>query len=302
MGQPLCEKKIVGVTGSTGLIGSALVTKLAAEGYEVAAFRRKNGEFVSNTHGLGNGNGLVPFEQLDAVVNLAGEPLVPGRWNSTKKANIRDSRVNSTRTLCDRLAALPHPPKVLVCASAIGYYGSRGDEILDETSLPGNGFLANVVQAWEAAAQPAVEHGMRVVFLRFGMVLSARGGALAEMLCPFRCGLGGRIGDGQQYWSWISLADAVEAILFALNNESLAGPVNVVSPEPMTNAAFVAALGKTLHRPTFATVPAWAARAAFGEMADGLLLASTRAVPNRLVENGFIFRQPRLTDALRAAL
>ena len=200
--------------------------------------------------------------------------------------------------MCQTLAQQAPPPRVLVCASAIGFYGNRGDELLDEESGPGEGFLAEVVQSWEQSARPAVERGIRVVYLRFGMILCRQGGALGKMLGPFQCGLGGRIGDGRQYWSWITLDDALGAVCHALTAKSLMGPANVVAPQAITNAAFTAALGQVLGRPTFAHLPAWAARVVFGQMADELLLASARVVPRRLTETGYVFRHGELLAAL----
>jgi len=238
------------------------------------------------------------FSSLDAAVHLAGEPIAAGRWNAAKKRRIRESRVEGTRAFCQTLTEQDRPPPVLICASAIGFYGSRGDEILDEGSAPGEGFLAEVVQAWEEAARPAAERGIRVVFLRFGMILSPHGGALAKMLRPFQYGLGGRIGSGRQYWSWITLDDALGVICHALETENLAGPVNVVAPHPVTNAEFTAALGKTLGRPALISVPAWAVRAVLGQMADELLLAGQRVEPVKLLNSGYVFKYPNLGPAL----
>lgn len=284
-----CPEMKIGITGSSGLVGSALMPLLIAAGHQVTSLHRAGGSFS-------------PVAPFDAVVHLAGEPIAPGRWSVAKKQRIRSSRVEGTLALCQALARLDCPPKTLVSASAIGFYGSRGDEQLNEQSGPGNGFLPEVVQAWEQAAKPAIERGIRVVFLRFGMILSPRGGALASMLGPFRCGLGGRIGTGRQYWSWIALDDALGAISHALATDSLAGPVNVVAPESVTNAQFTAALGIALGRPTLAHVPAWTARVMFGQMADELLLASASVVPRRLIETGYVFEYPELDDALRHVL
>jgi uncharacterized protein len=245
---------------------------------------------------------LSQLEQADAVVHLAGESIATGRWTSTKKDRIFMSRVNSTHTLAGALTKLKRPPRVLVCASAIGYYGSRGDETLTETSGAGQGFLADVCRAWEAAADAARQRGIRVVHLRFGMILSAQGGALTKILTPFRLGAGGLIGTGRQYWSWLTLDDVVRAILFAVERESLLGPVNVVSPNPVTNREFTKTLGHVLHRPTLLPMPAFAARVALGEMADELLLASTRVLPAALTAAGFQFQHPQLEGAFHAIL
>jgi len=281
------------ISGSTGLIGSALVRSLQADGHSITRLSR-----------TGGGAGMFDAAAVpacEAVVHLAGES-VAGRWTSAKKAAIRDSRVGGTRSLCEALARLETRPRVLASASAIGFYGDRGDEVLTEASPAGRGFLADVACAWEAAARPAVEAGIRVVLLRFGVVLSKDGGALAKMLTPFRMGLGGRIGSGRQYVSWVSLEDVVRAVRFALDTESLSGPINVTAPNAVTNADFVRALARRLGRPSLVPAPAFAVRAILGEAADELLLASTRVKPARLLEAGFSFRHPALEEALDAAL
>jgi hypothetical protein len=235
------------------------------------------------------------------VVHLAGEPI-SRRWTPENKARIYDSRVNGTRLLCEALARLPRPPKVLVCASAIGFYGNRGDEALDEQSAAGCGFLSEVCQAWEAASKAACFAGIRVVNLRLGIVLASRGGALAKMLPVFRAGLGGKIGSGQQYWSWIALDDLLAVVVHALSNEALSGPVNAVAPVAVTNAVFTRILGAVLRRPTLLTVPALTARLLLGQMADETLLASAQVRPVRLLQTGFEFRLPRLDMAFRHLL
>jgi uncharacterized protein len=240
------------------------------------------------------------LEGHDAVLHLAGENVGSGRWTAARKAAIRDSRVNGTRLLCDALAGLARPPKTLVCASAVGYYGDRGEETLTEESPPGTGYLAEVCREWEAASDPAARKGIRVVALRIGMVLSAKGGALSRMLPLFRAGLGGVIGSGRQYIGWVALDDLPHIILHALQRGDLSGPVNAVAPRPVTNREFTEALGKALSRPTPLPVPAFALRLAVGrEMADALLLSSARAIPRRLEETGFRFRFPELPVALR---
>lgn len=289
MAAQACSEMRIGITGSSGLVGSALAPLLIAAGHQVTPLGRTGGSFA-------------PVAPFDAVVHLAGEPIASGRWNAAKKLRIRNSRVEGTRALCQALARLDCPPRTIVCASAIGFYGNRGDELLNEESGPGDGFLPEVVQAWEQAARPAIERGIRVVFLRFGMILSPRGGALSKMLGPFRCGLGGQIGNGRQYWSWIALDDAVGAVRHALTTDILSGPVNAVAPQPATNAEFTSALGRALGRSTLAHLPAWAARTLFGQMADELLLASARAVPRQLMETGYVFHCPELDDALRHLL
>jgi uncharacterized protein (TIGR01777 family) len=242
------------------------------------------------------------LEGLDAAVHLAGENLATGRWTAEKKARIRESRVNGTRFLCEALVRLAQPPKALMCASAIGYYGDRGEAILREDSPAGSGFLAEVCRAWEGAAAAAVQQGIRVVHLRIGVVLSPAGGALAKMLTPFKMGLGGKIGSGQQYMSWIALDDLLGIIHHALTSDTLQGPVNAVAPQPVTNVEFTTTLGRVLARPTLLPMPAFAARLAFGEMAQELLLASTRVVPASLLASGYGFRYPELEGALRHLL
>jgi hypothetical protein len=235
-------------------------------------------------------------------VHLAGETVSGGCWTTEKKARIRDSRSDGTRVLVAALSGLEQPPKVLVSASAIGIYGDRGAEMLREDSPPGAGFLADVCKAWEAATAPATAHGIRVVNLRLGVVLSAAGGALATMLTPFRLGVGGPVGDGSQSLSWIALDDVLDAVLFALTTPTLAGPVNAVAPHPVTNRDFATSLARVLGRPAIIPFPAAAVRLLFGEMGDALLLASTRVEPGRLTAAGFRFRYPDLEPALRHLL
>jgi uncharacterized protein len=292
------------ITGASGLVGSALVPFLANAGQEVTRLVRsppRPGERAIRwdpTAGSIDESGL---RSAEAVVHLAGENIAE-RWTAEKKVRIRESRVNGTRVLCEALARMDTPPKVLVSASAIGYYGDRGGEILTEDSAAGQGFLAEVCRAWEASTAPAQQKGIRVVPLRFGVVLSDAGGALAKMLPPFRLGMGGVLGSGQQYMSWIALDDAVGAIHHAIITESLQGPTNAASPKAVTNQEFVKALGKVLGRPTILPMPAFAARLMFGEMADELLLASTRVQPTKLIASGYSFRYPDLDAALRHVL
>jgi uncharacterized protein (TIGR01777 family) len=291
------------VSGSTGLVGSALCPLLTTGGHQVTKLVRgepKPGEAHWDIQAR-----EIDAEALsaaDAVVHLAGESIAAGRWNTAKKARILNSRVEGTRLLCEALAKLTRPPQVLVCASAIGYYGSRGDEWLDESSAPGDGFLADVCRQWENATRPASDAGIRVVNARFGVILSPRGGALAQMLFPFKTGGGGVISSGKQFWSWISLDDVVGAIHHALLNENLHGPVNVVAPNPVTNTEFTKTLGKVLRRPTIFPLPAFVARLVLGEMANELLLASQRVRPRKLTETNYEFRHPELETALRAML
>jgi uncharacterized protein (TIGR01777 family) len=288
------------VTGGSGLIGSAAVALFRSRGHDVIRLVR------SGSPGQGEAawdpaKGTIDktaLEGLDAVVHLAGENIAAARWTEEQKARIRDSRVNGTRLLSEALAGLANPPKVFVAASATGFYGNRGDESLDETSSPGSNFLAQVCIPWEKATEPAAHAGLRVVNLRIGVVLAADGGALAKMITPFKFGLGGRIGSGRQYMSWIEISDVVGAINHALTTENLRGPVNSVAPTPVTNAEFTATLGKVLSRPTLFTMPAFAARMAFGEMGDELLLGSTRAYPKKLLESGYKFLFGELEPAL----
>jgi uncharacterized protein (TIGR01777 family) len=296
------------VSGSTGLIGSALVPFLTAGGHAVVALARTGARRAAShpaqavewnpDAGIINRAAL---EGFDAVVHLAGENIA-GRWTAAKKERIRASRTGPTRLISEALAQLTRPPKVLVCASAVGIYGDRGDEILVEASAPGSGFLAEVGREWEAAAEPARVAGIRVVHLRFGIVLSPRGGALARMLPAFRLGLGGRVGSGRQFWSWIALDDAVGAIHHTLFTDSLSGPVNAVAPQAVTNGEFTRTLARVLGRPALLPAPACALRLALGEMAEAALLASTRAEPRRLAETGYAFRFPQLEPALRHLL
>ncbi len=276
------------LTGAGGLVGSTLVPLLTAGGHNITRLSHSQ-----------------PWPDLaghDAVVHLAGENIATGRWTPEKKARIRDSRVEVTRRLCETVAKLASPPRVVICAAAVGYYGSRSDEVLREESAPGTDFLAGVCRDWEAATKPAADAGIRVVNLRFGVILSAAGGALAKMLTPFKLGVGGVIGDGRQWMSWITLDDVIGVIGDALANETLRGPVNVVSPQPVTNHEFTTALGRVLRRPTMFPAPAFVLRLALGEMADALLLSSQRVEPAKLLANGYQFRFPKLDDALRHVL
>lgn len=292
------------MTGSSGLIGSALTSFLGGGGHLVRRLLRAESQESDTTFWDPGAGTVAPgaFDGIDAVVHLAGEGIASGRWTTARKSRIRDSRVVGTRKLCEALARLETPPKVLVAASAIGFYGDRGDERLDESALPGSGFLPDVCQAWEDAVAPARERGIRVVHLRTGIVLSPLGGALAQMLPPFRFGVGGVLGSGDQYMSWVMLDDMLGIVLKALTDTSVSGPVNAVAPNAVTNREFTKTLGRVLHRPTIFPEPAFAVRLLFGEMGDALLLASTRVVPTRLSETGFEFAYPELEDALRHVL
>jgi hypothetical protein len=292
------------LTGSSGLIGRALLPLLTAGGHEVARLIRARTPAGAHLLCWDPSAGRIQVEGLegfDAVVHLAGES-VAGRWTSRKKARILESRAKGTRLLSESLAQLRHPPGVLVSASAVGFYGDRNDEVVNEASPAGSLFLSEVATAWEVATEPAVRCGIRVVNLRIGFVLSAAGGGLAMMLLPFKMGVGGRVGNGRQYLSWVALDDVQGAVRHVLASDALRGPVNVVAPHPVTNLEFTKTLGRVLRRPTIFPVPAFAARWAFGEMADNLLLASTRVEPSRLLATGYRFRFPQLEAALRHVL
>jgi uncharacterized protein len=291
------------VSGASGLIGSALSAALAGGGHSVRRLVRSEPGSEHEYRWDPSGGWLDPaaLERLDAVVHLAGE-TVAGRWTSAKKERIRESRVRGTELLSSALAALERPPSVFVCASAIGYYGDRGDEPLTEESASGDGFLAAVVRDWERASRAAEDAGIRVVRIRSGIVLSPRGGALRTMLRPFRLGLGGRLGSGRQYMSWIAIDDEVTAIHEALTNPGLSGPVNLVAPHPVTNAEFTRTLGRVLRRPAVLPVPRLALRLMFGEFAREGLLAGQRVLSARLSASGYDFRHPRLEQALRHLL
>jgi uncharacterized protein (TIGR01777 family) len=293
------------VSGSSGLLGRALTEVLATGGHRVRRLVRSQPQRDREELHWDPQRGVLDtqaLDDLDAVVHLAGENIAEGRWTTAKKRRIRSSRVESTRLLAGALAELARPPKVFVSASAIGYYGHRPDEILREDSRSGSGFLPSVCREWEAAVEPAERKGIRSVRLRFGMVLSAEGGALAGMIGPFRMGVGGTIGRGDQYVSWVALDDAVGAIHHALQTEALAGAVNVVSPKPVTNRQFTKTLGRVLGRPTVAHMPAMVARLVFGQMARELLLCSARVEPASLLATGYAFGYPELEGALRHLL
>jgi uncharacterized protein (TIGR01777 family) len=295
----------VAVSGASGLIGAALIASLEADGHRAIPLVRRAPRPGEDALRWDPASGaIMPAGPSvgDAIVHLAGESLMGLRWTAEKKRRIRESRTIATRLLVQTLTRLAKPPAVLVCASGVGYYGSRGDEVLSEESRPGTGFLAELAREWEAATATAIAQGIRVVNLRLGVALSVNGGALAKMLTPFRLGLGGVIGDGAQWMSWIALDDVIGAIRHALTTDALRGPLNVVAPAPVTNAEFTRTLGRALGRPTLVPLPAFAARLALGEMADEMLLTSQRAVPARLQASGYRFRYPTLEDALRAVL
>jgi uncharacterized protein (TIGR01777 family) len=286
------------ISGASGLIGTALASTLESMGDEVFRLVRRPpcGE---NELQWDPAHAISPelVSGFNAAIHLSGES-VAGRWNATKKQRIRESRAVSTTNLSAALAQADKPPQTFICASAIGYYGNREDEVLTEDSPSGTGFLAEVSRDWEAATQPASNVGIRVANIRIGIVLSRDGGALKQMLLPFRLGLGGKIGNGRQWFSWIHIDDMVAAVLHILKSTNLRGPVNMVAPNPVTNSEFTKTLARVLHRPAVLPVPAFAARLAFGEFAEEGLLSSAKVIPEKLQENGFEFRRPELETAL----
>jgi len=292
------------VTGASGLVGSALVPYLTTGDHRVVRLTRGAARGDDEVHWDAESSSatLARLDGIDAVVHLAGENIASGRWTADRKRRIMGSRARGTRVLCEALAALPRPPRVLVSASAIGIYGNRGDELLDESSSEGTGFLADVCRAWESATEPLARRGTRIVHLRFGVVLTPTGGALAQMLPPFRIGLGGPIGSGDQWVSWIAIDDLLDAIHHAVVSPSLEGAVNAVAPNPVRNSDLAAAIGRALHRPAIVPVPAPVIRLALGELADALLLSSTRVEPARLVADGHVFRAPDVDAALAQVL
>jgi uncharacterized protein (TIGR01777 family) len=296
------------ITGASGLVGTALASALVAEGHIVCRLARPESARPRASSGLD-----VPWNPVtaelgsggfgaDGVVNLAGASIAGGRWTEARKQILLGSRVDTTRALVGALTKMPVRPRVLVSASGAGYYGWRGDELLTEDSTAGNDFLARMAVAWEAEARKAEALGVRVVLLRFGMILAKHGGGLPRIMLPFRFGLGGRIGSGKQWLPWSTLDDAVGIIAFALRNENVGGPVNAVSPEPVQNAEFTRTLAAVMHRLAIFPVPAFVLRAALGEMADALALGSQRAVPKVLEGLGFSFHHPNLESALKSIL
>lgn len=290
----------IAIAGASGLIGAAVSPELETEGHVVVRLVRsapRVGEI--EWHPNQDSIDTAKLEGFDALINLAGENVAEGRWTEEKKKKIHDSRVHGTHLLSEAIAKLINKPRVFLCASATGIYGDRGDEALDEQSESGGGFLAGVCREWEKATEPAHRAGVRVVNLRFGPILARAGGMLEKMLTPFKMGLGGKIGSGKQYISWIGIEDAVAAIKLALSDDSIRGPLNVVSPRPVTNERFTRALGEVLSRPTLMAMPAFAARLAFGEMADEMLLVSQKVMPKRLQAAGFQFEYSDLETALQ---
>lgn len=291
------------VTGATGLVGTHLLPLLEQDGHQVITLTRRIPRSPSERQW--DPTGQLPatlLEGVEAIIHLAGENIGDSRWTAAKKQRIRDSRVIGTRQLAEAAAATGGRIKTFVCASAIGFYGDRGQSELTEDSPAGTGFLPDVCREWEAATWPARDAGIRVVNLRLGVVLSKDGGALAKMLLPFKMCVGGIVGSGRQYWSWLTVDEAARMFRFALQNTNLHGPVNAVSPLPVTNLEFTKALGEVLHRPTIFPLPAFMARLVLGEMADDLILGSTRVIPSRLQAAGYAFSHPEIGEALAAAI
>jgi uncharacterized protein len=294
----------VAVTGSSGLIGTALASALAAAGDEVIRLVRRPpgpGEILWDPQSGDGGLDPATLSGVDAVVHLSGAPVADRLWTQARKRVLRDSRVLSTRALVAALARTPRPPSVLLSAAAVGWYGDTGAHEVDESAPAGTGFLPGLVADWEAAAQPARQAGLRVITLRSGIVLSRRGGMLGVLALPFRLGLGARIGPGTQYISWISVTDHVAAMRYLIGNSAIEGPVNLTAPGPVTNAVFTAELARALRRPAVLRIPAPVLRAVLGELA-GELLGSQRVLPRRLLDSGFVFRHPDIASALAAEL
>lgn len=294
--------KKIAITGATGMIGRALLGSLKAQGYTTIPISRgavEGGIRWDPTRGVLDPRAL---EGVEAFVHLAGENIAGARWTNARKRELRDSRIAPTHLLAETLGRLSQPPTVLVSTSAVGIYGDRGDEQLDETSLLGTDFLATLAREWEEAADPARAAGIRVVHPRFGVVLSSTGGALARLLPPFRLGLGGPLGSGRQWMAWIAIADVVAMIEHLLARDDISGPVNGVAPQQVTNAEFGQTLGRVLHRPAIVPLPALALKLAFGEMAEATLLASQRVIPGVLQSSGYEYRFPILDSALRAVV
>lgn len=286
------------ITGSSGLIGSAIVEYLFKKGHAIQCLKRCKNSTSDNfwaTDELAD----TSIAHFDTVIHLAGENVADGRWTREKKQKILSSRLNGTRELINYIEQLQTKPKIFLCASAIGYYGNRGDEILDENSSLGSGFLADVCQQWEMETKRLISMGIRVVNLRFGMVLSPKGGALHKMLPAFKAGLGGTIGNGKQYISWISIRDLIHIVVFLIDRVHVEGPVNIVSPIQTTNTGLTNALGDVLGKKTFFKIPAFMAQMIFGQMADEMLLASTRVTPKLLLEAGFEFKDQSLDAVLK---
>lgn len=286
------------ISGATGLVGTALRPYLESKGHQVYILHRNR---TSGSFYWQPDQGQIHLDvniHLDAVINLNGVNIGDKPWNAARKHALIESRVQSTQVLSEAISKRFDPPQVLINASAIGFYGDTGDNPVDEASSPGNNFLSEIVTQWEAAAKPALDKGIRTVFIRSGVVLTPTGGALKKMLLPFKLGLGGKIGNGKQFMSWISLTDELRAIEFVLNHANIEGPVNLVAPEPVTNAQFTRTFGQVIKRPTLFPIPAFVVKTLFGEMGDLLLLGSNRVLPKVLSQEGFKFQHPNLKSAL----
>jgi uncharacterized protein (TIGR01777 family) len=295
------------ISGASGLVGQALRSHLESEAVPYSTLARHATQggspaYFWDPYHFEFREEMRRLNGIRATIHLSGESLTDGRWTDEKKRRIRESRVRTTQSLVELLSRLERPPEVLICASAVGYYGNRGEEILTESSAPGDGFLPEVCREWEAAAAAAANLGVRVVSLRFGIILAADGGALGKMLPIFRLGAGGNLGNGHQWMSWISLLDVVRIIKFCMNDTQLEGPVNAVSAQPVPNAEFTEVLAHHLHRPAIVPAPAFALRLFFGEMADAALLSSTRAIPAKLQRSAFVFDHSSLQQAFQAVL
>lgn len=309
------------MTGATGLVGTALVKELTGEGHTVIRLTRPGGKtegdnaprvvdvpWAPRTTGKTAEGAALPSigerqaAEIDAVINLAGAPIGGGRWTAERKAELRSSRIDTTRALVSAIGKMSKRPRVLISASATGYYGNRGDELVNENSQAGRGFLAELAKEWESEAERAEAFGIRVVRARFGIILSKDGGALPQMMLPFKFGAGGRLGSGRQWMSWITLADVVRIVRRAIDDEALSGAVNVVAPGAVRNAEFTKVLAKAMHRPAIFVAPAFALRMAMGEMADALLLGSQRVAPHKLRDYGYEFLHASLAEALMAVL
>lgn len=298
-------KQAVAITGASGMVGTALATMLREAGHRPVSITRKESDSERGSITWDPATGIKDpkaLDNIDTIVHLAGENIAAGRWTAKLKDRIRRSRVEGTRSIVNSIAAASRRPKTLICASAIGYYGDRGDTILEEDAAPGQGYLADVCRDWEHEAEAATQLGLRVVQVRIGVVLTPKGGALAKMLLPFKLGCGGIIGSGKQYWSWIGLHDLVPILTYCIEHDSMNGPVNAVSPNSLTNYDFTKGVGRALHRPTIIPMPAFAAKLVLGEMAVDLLLASARVMPKKLIENGFQFDYPELVGCLEHEL
>jgi uncharacterized protein (TIGR01777 family) len=294
------------VSGASGMVGTALASSLCAQGHAVVPLVRRRTTQPSfqeiRWDPLSAQVDVHAMEGADAVVHLSGANVSQGRWTPARKEILRSSRLDSTRVLVDSLARLRQKPRVFISASAVGYYGNRGDQILTESAGPGNDFLSLLARDWEAEAMRAAQSGIRTVILRFGVILSSKGGALSEMVRPFKFGAGGRLGSGRQWISWIALKDAIDIIQSSITSPEWIGPINVVAPEPVRNSEFAEVLGRTLHRPAILPAPAFLLRVALGEMADALLLSSQRAIPESLLQHSYSFRFANIETALQTML